>query len=195
MLFILHTSNLLLSPPPPPPRALTFKTVFLVALVSAKHRSELQAFSFRVQHLEDWSSITLLPDPLFMSKIEKACHPDTRVQEVTLKALTPFVGPDLSTDSNNCVVCVIRSTCHTPRTSAMANNVFSPPISRSTLTRLRHLRSLCDWSRQSIMPMNINYAGPECMPLPHKGHDLCAFATSWNVPQTVAARDILRVAQ
>ena len=33
--------------------ALTFKTVFLTALASAKRRSELHAFSYRVQHPED----------------------------------------------------------------------------------------------------------------------------------------------
>ena len=44
--------------------ALTFKTVFLFALASAKHRSELDTFSHRVQHPEDWSSVILLPDPL-----------------------------------------------------------------------------------------------------------------------------------
>ena len=65
-------------------------------------------FSHSVQHPEDWSSVTLLLDPFFMAKTERACYPDTRLQEVALKALAPFVGPDLSTDANNCVVCAVK---------------------------------------------------------------------------------------
>ena len=89
-----------------------------------------------------------------MAKTERACHPDTRLQEVTLKALAPFVGPDLSTDANNCVVCAVKI-CHAPRLSAAAGNAFLSSISRTTMTRLRHLRSRCGWSRQFAMSMNI----------------------------------------
>jgi len=88
--------------------ALTFKMVFLTALATARQRSEVHAFSHRIQHTEDWSSITLIPDPLFIAKTEKAGLPHTRLQEVTLRALAPLVGSDLPTDTNNCVVRAIQ---------------------------------------------------------------------------------------
>ena len=84
--------------------ALTYKSVFLPALATAKRRSKLHAFSYKIQHKEDWSSITLQPDPLFVAKTEKASRPETRPQEIHLRVLAPFVGPDLPTDTNNCVV-------------------------------------------------------------------------------------------
>ena len=74
-----------------------------------------------------------------VAKTERACHPNTRLQEVTLKALTPFVGSDLSTDANNCVVCAVNITCHTPRPSTVAENAFLSPISQATTMRLMHL--------------------------------------------------------
>ena len=88
--------------------ALTYKSVFLTALATARRRSELHAFSYKIQHKEDWSSITLQPDPLFVAKTEKAGRPETCLQEVHLRALATFVGPDLPTDANNCVVRVLK---------------------------------------------------------------------------------------
>ena len=87
-----------------PLRAFTDKSVFLTALATAKRCSKLDTFSYRVQHKEDWSSISLQPDPLFVAKMEKAGRPETHLQEVHLQVLAPFVGPDLPADANNCVV-------------------------------------------------------------------------------------------
>ena len=84
--------------------ALTCKSVFPTAVATAKRCSELHSFSYKIQHKEDWSSITLQPDPLFVAKMEKANRPETCLQEVYLWALAPFMGPDLPTDANNCVV-------------------------------------------------------------------------------------------
>ena len=80
----------------------------LTALAIAKRRSELHALSYPVQHPEDWSSVTLIPDPLFIAKTERAGLPETRLQDVDLKVLAPFIGPDLEVDANNCVVRAIK---------------------------------------------------------------------------------------
>ena len=82
--------------------------VFLTALALAKHRSELHAFSYRVQHPEDWFSVTLVLVPLFVVKTERASCPESHLHDVHLKALAPFVGPDLKVDANNCVVRAIK---------------------------------------------------------------------------------------
>ena len=146
-----HSLNLLLRPQ----WALTFKTVFLVTLASAKRHSKLQAFSHRVQHPEDWFSVTLLPDPLFVAKTERACHPDTRLQEVMLKALAPFVGPDPSTKANNYVVRTVR--IYLSRTKAFRRGQKRLFISYKPghHDEMRHLRSRRGWSRQFAMSMNI----------------------------------------
>ena len=48
---------------------LTFKTVFLFALGSSKHRSEIHAWQNKnIRHQSDWSKMSLYPSPSFLSK-------------------------------------------------------------------------------------------------------------------------------
>ena len=68
--------------------------------------SELHTFSYQVQHPED--SVTLIPDALFVAKIECASYPESHLWDVHLEALAPFVGPDLKVDANNCLVLTIK---------------------------------------------------------------------------------------
>ena len=165
--------------------ALTFKTVFLVTLVSAKRHSKLHAFSHQVQHLGDWSSVTLLPDLLFVAKTERVCHPNTRLQEVTLKALSPFAGPDLSTDANNCVVRTVKIylACtkafrHGPKRLFISykpghhDEIKAPTISSWLVKTVHYV---------------YEHTQDQTTRLYHvKGHDLHAFTTSWNALQKVS---------
>ena len=48
--------------------------------------------------------MTLMPDPLFVVKTERAGLSKTRPRDVHLKTLAPFLGPDLKVDTNNCTV-------------------------------------------------------------------------------------------
>ena len=48
---------------------LTFKTVFLLALGSGKHRSEIHAWQNRnIRYQYDWSKVSMYPSPSFLSK-------------------------------------------------------------------------------------------------------------------------------
>ena len=52
---------------------LTFKTVFLLALVSGKRRSEIHAWLYKNnRHQENWSQGSLYPSPSFLSKNQLA---------------------------------------------------------------------------------------------------------------------------
>ena len=52
---------------------LTFKTVFLLALGSAKLRSEMHAWQNRnIRHQSEWSKVSLYPSPSFLSKKQLA---------------------------------------------------------------------------------------------------------------------------
>ena len=52
---------------------LTFKTVFLLALVSGKRRSEIHAWLYKnIRHQSDWSKVSLYPSPSFLSKSQLA---------------------------------------------------------------------------------------------------------------------------
>ena len=49
-------------------RSLTWKTTFLLALASAKHRSKFHAFSKSVRFAENWQSVTLIVSLKFLAK-------------------------------------------------------------------------------------------------------------------------------
>ena len=174
--------------------ALTYKSVFLTALATAKRRSELHAFSYKIQHKEDWSSITLQPDPLFVAKTEKAGRPETRLQEVHLRALAPFVGPDLPTDANNCVVRALKIYLARSRD-------FRKGQKRLFISyKPGHSEEIKPATISSWIVKTIRYVYDHCPEdsarlFKAKAHDLRAFATSWNALQKVSLPDILRAAQ
>ena len=50
-------------------KQLTFKAVFLLALASGKHRSDIHAWQNKnIRHQSDWSKVSLYPSPSFLSK-------------------------------------------------------------------------------------------------------------------------------
>ena len=59
-----------------PLKHLTFKMVFLLALGSGKHRSEIHAWQNKnIRHQSDWSKVSLYPSASFLSKnqLVKCC--------------------------------------------------------------------------------------------------------------------------
>ena len=78
---------------------LTFKTVFLLALGSGKHRSEIHAWQNRnIRHQSVWSKVSLYPSPSFLSKNQPAKEgPDS-----VIPALAPTVDRSLKTDRSLC---------------------------------------------------------------------------------------------
>ena len=75
-------------------KCLTWKTSFLLALVSAKRVNELQGLSFRVHHLCGWKSCTLLFLPDFVAKTQNPSVPDSHFEEFSVPLLDDFVGDD-----------------------------------------------------------------------------------------------------
>ena len=67
---------------------LTFKTVFLLALGSGKHRSEIHAWQHKnIRHQSDWSKVSLYPSPSFLSKNQLAKEGPECVAPVVIPAL------------------------------------------------------------------------------------------------------------
>ena len=68
----------------------TFKTVFLMALGSGKHMSEIHAWLHKnIRHQSDWSKVSLYPSPSFLSKNQLAKEGPDSVAPVVLPALAP----------------------------------------------------------------------------------------------------------
>ena len=72
---------------------LTFKTVFLLALGSGKHMSEIHAWLHKnIRHQSDWSKVSLYPSPSFWSKNQLAKEGPDIVAPVVIPALAPHSG-------------------------------------------------------------------------------------------------------
>ena len=75
---------------------LTFKTVFLLALGSGKHRSEIHAWLHKsIRHQSDWSKVSLYPSPSFLSKNQLAKEGPDSVAPVVDSRLTGELVADL----------------------------------------------------------------------------------------------------
>ena len=77
---------------------LIFKTVFLLALGSGKHRSEIHAWQ-NIRHQSDWSKVSLYPSPSFLSKNQLAKEGPESVAPVVIPALAPsLTGPSAQSE-------------------------------------------------------------------------------------------------
>ena len=69
---------------------LTFKTVFHLALGSAKHRSEIHVWLGKnIRHELDWFKVSLNTSPSFLSKNQQAKEGPDSVAPVVFPALAP----------------------------------------------------------------------------------------------------------
>ena len=84
---------------------LTFKTVFLLALGSGKHRSEIHAWQNKnIRHQSDYSKVSLYPSPSFLSKNQLAKEGPDSVAPVVIPALAPTLDRSHKSDRSLCSV-------------------------------------------------------------------------------------------
>ena len=87
----------------------TFKTVFLLALGSGKRRSEIHAWQHKnIRHQSDWSKVSLVPSPSFLSKNQLAKEGPESVAPVVIPALAPTLDRSLKSDRSLCPIRALR---------------------------------------------------------------------------------------
>ena len=100
---------------------LTFKSVFLLALGSGKHRSEIHAWLHKnIRHQTDWSKVSLYPSPSFLSKNQLPKEGPDSVAPVVIPALAPTLDKSLKVDGSLCPVRALRY--YLDRTSDLRQN-------------------------------------------------------------------------
>ena len=85
-------------------RFLAQKTLFLIALASAKRVGELHALSYRVSHVKDWKEVSFSFVPGFVAKTQDQSPFDPRFENFTVPAL-----PKSSSSPNGRLVCPVRA--------------------------------------------------------------------------------------
>ena len=88
---------------------LTFKTLFLLAPGSGKHRSEIHAWQNKnIRHQSDWSKVSLYPSPSFLSKNQLAKEGPDSVAPVVISSLAPSLDRSLKSDRSLCPIRALR---------------------------------------------------------------------------------------
>ena len=116
---------------------LTFKTVFLLALGSGKHRSEIHSWQNRnIRHQSDWSKVSLYPSPSFLSKNQLAKEGPDSVAPGVITALAPTLDRSLKSDRSLCPARALRY--YLDRISGRIRRWFLSPL-RKVSTKTSHL--------------------------------------------------------
>lgn len=175
-------------------QAVSWKTAFLLSLASAKRRSELRAFSYRVLHPENWSSVTLRPLPAFVAKTEVPGRPETRLQEVTIQGLGNFCSGSLSEERTLCPVRAIKIyLSRTKDVRAQRQELFIPY--KLGATQSISPVSISNWIQRTVKAAYDDPSDEEAALISVRAHDLRGIAASWNLHQSIPVGDILRAAQ
>ena len=172
----------------------SWKTAFLLALASAKRRSELRAFSHSVMHKEDWSSVTLKPLDEFVAKTEVPGRPDTRLQPVTLPGLATFAGPDLEVDRTLCPVRAIKIYLSRSKDIRNGRKELFVPFKTGAKQSIAPA-TISSWIQKTIHHAYSDINAEEEALGQVRAHDLRAIAASWNLHHSIPISDILRAAQ
>ena len=85
-------------------RFLAQKTLFLIALASAKRVGELHALSYRVSHSTDWKEVSISFVPGFVAKTQDQSSFDPRLENFTVPA-----QPKSSSSPNGRLLCPVRA--------------------------------------------------------------------------------------
>ena len=129
-----------------------------------------------------------------MAKTERANCPESHLQDVHLKALAPFVGPDLKVDANNCVVRAIKTyLAHTKDIHPGRKRLFI--AYKVGHTKEIKPTTISSWIVKTVHYTYDNLPDDSAHLFKVRAHDVRAFATSWNALQRVSLHDILRAAQ
>jgi hypothetical protein len=173
---------------------ISYKVATLLALATAGRRGELRAYSKRILHAEDWSSITLRPIATFVTKTEVLGKPETRLVEVTIPALGPFLGPDLQEDNKNCPVRAVK--IYLSRTQSFRGERMElfVPFKKGVKTSIAPA-TISSWIQKTVRFAYAESSSEDAALLSVRAHDLRALATSWSLHSSVRLPDILRSAQ
>ncbi|MPC63229.1 hypothetical protein E2C01_057324 [Portunus trituberculatus] len=154
-------------------RDVSLKTVFLLALTSARQISGLHGLSAEVRHSKGWTSMTFSFVPDFLAKSQ---YPGQHsFDEFTIPALLDFVGED-EVDHLLCPVCTVREILRMTRDCRPASSRLLVTVSDPR--RAVHPHTLSKWIRQVIRRAYVSVSEEELRLLKVNAHEVQAITTS-----------------
>ena len=175
------------------PRALTLKTVFLLALASGKRRGELHALENNVRLVNgSWDEIALRPHPSFLGKSHFVTSGAGTFKEIVIPALSSVPGSQY-VDLALCPV-------HTLRAYLKLSETYRSPAQKRLIISFMKGREL-DISAQSISNYlkwlveqaydNIAQTEQLCRKFKMTAHDVRGIASSLKANTKVTMRELM----
>lgn len=169
---------------------LTHKTVFLIALASAKRVSEIQALAGKYSHKQDWSWVAFDYAKDFLAKNE--------IPDSTRKRVRTFLIPSLgkgASDNNDLLLCPVRALRIYCRRTAdrriPESHLFIPVLGqRSSVSK----NTISAWIT-SVVRRAYTHQHQELHTM-HKitAHEVRALATSWQFHHTLSLESVMDAA-
>ena len=173
-------------------RFLSLKTVFLIALASAKRVSEIHAISHVVSHKRDWSSVSLSLLPEFVAKTQVPGRASSGVLPFSIPALTTILGesdPDALLCPVRALRVFLRKTQHLRpgcRRLFVTTNTQTPKgVSKNTISF---------WIRQVIRSAYEGTSEEDRALVKVKAHEVRALATSLLFRKNCSIEDVMSAA-
>lgn len=164
------------------------KTAFLLALATAKRRSELHAFSIEEGSLRfGRDSVTLRLEPGFLPKTQV---PSKLPEPITVPSLDQACGPD----DEDRLLCPVRALKFYIKKSAGSRlsrkRLFIPVRGGGDITPT----TISRWIRMAILRAYSGLTDRNLTFLQIKAHEVRALATSWAYHNRIPSEDILQAA-
>ena len=169
----------------------TLKTVFLVALASGKRRSELHALRFdSFSRTEDWSSVTLRPDPGFVSKTDLAGQQQRVLKPIVISAIRFAEGHVKDRDRTLCPVralkIYLRKTCDLREGKEKLFIAFKKGHKTDIVKN-----TISFWIRKTIAAAYNESPEELKKRFRIRAHDVRALASSWAFLRNISLDDVM----
>ena len=174
-------------------KALTHKTVFLLALASAKRVSELHGLSYIVSWALDKSSATLRLCPEFIAKTQIPGDPSTRYDPITIPALTNLIDKS----DEEYLLCPLRALQrYLSRTSAARPRCTRLFMSTTSTVNHRSIskNTVSFWIRSVIKSAYQEAPQSDLKLWKVSAHEVRAIATSLLFKQNASVKEVMNAA-
>lgn len=173
---------------------LTYKTVFLTLLATAKRVGEVHALSSMMSHSEGWRDITLHFDPTFVAKTQRPSDPSTGLASVTIPALKPTVEEGRP-DCNLCVVRALRYYIHRSEEFRAGRKRLFLPIQTGRSKDISK-NTLSHWAKNVILEAYAEATDEDAALSLRKAsvHELRALSTSLRFHQSHSLSSVMEAA-
>ncbi|XP_068250260.1 uncharacterized protein [Palaemon carinicauda] len=166
-------------------RDLTLKTVFLLALASAKRVGEIHGLSYEVSHSKGWRELSFRFVPSFVAKTQNPAVWDPKFEGFSMPAI-PWTGsPE---DLKLCPVRAVRK--YLERTANLRPGIKNLFVSTGTTKKQVSKNTISYWLRQVIVRAYSKVG----LPLTNnpRPHDIRGISTSLAFERNMAVAQILR---